>query len=257
MLKNNQSTTLNFTIEHNNKTKTNKIANSLIEIKKSLVKKLKPIEYKNTDLNPGFIELEEEYKNVRTALKEFKDCLKTFKNYEYGHNSLKKVYDGFKFVEKKTELKLIEQKDLYSLLSSAGYEISKYTTNETRKELALNFKNAYASIKENKDEFNWEVKQLIMSIDVLLQIVNEINKKRKNIRNSRYELELLIVDENYDNELVKENRKLLSAKCKEVMKDMSEFIKDKSLGKIIRKFQKLHCKFFNQMCDELDGIANC
>ncbi|OQS55055.1 SWP12 [Ecytonucleospora hepatopenaei] len=238
------------------KVSTAKIRETLKNTQKKIAQKFKSIDYVNTDLNPGFLELEEEFKNIRNTAKMLKDCLLTFKNYEYGHSILKNVYNGFEWVEKKLNTEIVSKKELYGSLAEAGTNIAKFTHDKNRKELAIAFQNSYLAISDYKKSFNSEVKQLILNIDILLSKAEEISSKRKQIRTIRYDLEMAILDDNYDNDLVKSERKKLSGECKQCMSEMNEFIKDKSIGKIIKKFQKLHCKFYRQIYDELDVIEH-
>ena len=224
------------------------------QIHKELIRKFRKIDYKNTDLNPGFLELEEEFLKYRNVSKMIKITLKTFKNYEYGHSTLKYMYDGFNWVEKKINTEVTERGSIYRDTANAGKEMSKFTVDKNKKELFINFSDAYMGIDKSKKEFNNEIKGLMGEIDLYLSYAKEINKKRKLVRAIRYDLELAITNDNYDNDLVKSERKHLSGICKETMKDMNVFIKDKKVSDVIEKFQKLHCKFFNDCAGELEKI---
>ncbi|ORD93985.1 SWP12 [Enterospora canceri] len=221
------------------------------EIKKNLIRKFHKIEYKNTDLNPGYFEIEEEYLKVRNGVKMLRECLKTFKHYEHGSSAVKYLYDGFYWLENKLKTSILQKNDVYSNVACAGNEIAKYTKDKVRKGLGANMQNAYTNVAENKNAFNNEVKNLLLELDVLMEEASAINQNRKGVRDNRYDLEKAILDEQYDTEYIKAERKNLSASCKNCMKSMNSYIRDKRIGEIIVRFQKLHCRFYNSIVDEL------
>lgn len=221
-------------------------------LKNLLSKKFKKIEYKNTDLNPGYKELEDEYKLVKDDIKILKNCLRALKTYEYGNPAAQYLYMGLSWLERKINADIVKHKGLYTNISIAGNKISKYTHDEIKKDLGITMNNAYKSIAKSKNAFNIEVRQLIEEINKIEFQSTEINKKRKEIENIRFELENAISGENYDSEFIKKNRKNLSIMCKECMIKMNEFIKNRKICEIILKFQKLHCRLYRNIADELD-----
>ncbi|KAL6122343.1 hypothetical protein NUSPORA_00645 [Nucleospora cyclopteri] len=219
---------------------------------KNIVRKLKTLDYKNTQLNPGFKELEQEYKAVRDDLKMLKNCFNTFKNYEYGNSLIKSIFDGVSYFESKLNKKILLRTDLYSQISQSGFRISKISGNQERKNLANKLKDTYATIADAKKLFNENVKDILKNLEQIKSNSNRIDELRKSIRDTRYDLEVSISEGNYDNELLKTEKKNLSHLCRDCMKQMSIFIKNPEIGDLMKNFLKVHLQFIKRMVSELE-----
>lgn len=225
--------------------------NRIKEFAKVLLRKIRNIEYKNVNLIPGYEKTEEEYTILKENLNTANILIKELMSYEYGNRYLKVIKNGMATLSDKSTLNLYKSKNIFDEVSSLSKRLSMMNVDSECKVTAENFSSAYRKISESKSTLNTKLENIRLQLKEKRNQCVEIDKKRKNIKNMRYDLEILLQEKGYTGEIRDVEKKEFSKESSETLKAMLKFVEDASIGGVLRSVAKEYASYLRETSEIL------
>jgi hypothetical protein len=221
------------------------------EFTKSLLRKIRNVEYKNVPLIPGYEKSEEEYTALKTSLQDTNILIKDLMSFEYGNRYLKTIKSGIAILSEKSTLNLYKNKDMFEEMSLMARRMSMMKIDSECKRSAENFSDAYNKISEQKKILNTRLESIRLQLKEKRNQCVEIDRHRKRIKNMRYDLEKLLQDEGYNGEIREVEKKEFSKQSSEVLKMMIQFVEDASIGSVLKGIAREYSNYLKETAETL------
>lgn len=234
-----------------------KIAEATLRIKgftTGLLRRIRNPEYKNINNIPGYEKTEEEYLSLKHVLNEANLMIKDLMSYEYGNRFIKLIKNSLQTVSEKTSLNVYKNKDVFEEMSSVARRMSMMHIEPSCKDTAEKFSKAYKDISESKKVLNSKLESIRLKLKEKRLEITEIDKRRRKVKNMRYDLEMLLQDGGYNGEIREAEKKEFSNFSTQTLKMMIQFVEDASVGPILKSISKEYSNHLNETAEILKNV---
>lgn len=218
---------------------------------KTVMRRLRRLDFKNVHLIPGYEKSEEEYCALKHALNSANIMIKDIMCYEHGNRFLKVLKNGMETLSDKSALNVYKNKDIFEELSMTARRVSMMSIGPECRRSAENFSEAYRKVSESKKRLNSKLESLRLQLKEKRNQCVEIDKSRKKVKNMRYDLEILLQDGGYNGEIRDAEKKEFSTYSMQVLKSMIQFVEDASIGKILASLSKEYAEHLRDASEVL------
>lgn len=225
------------------------------EISRMLIRRFKRMKYKNVDLVPGYEETEKEYRSLRESLHLLDGTIKSLGNYEHGSNIYRNLKKGIQFLNDRASLGIYRNMDIYEEAAEAGSRLSKINGNSKFQSVGQKYRDVYTSVSKSKRCLNTRLAVIRVKLREVKNQIQEIDHLRKRSKNMRYDLEAILQDGGYNDELRDAERSEYEAHAKSTLKSMRHFIEDSELPGLMRDVSKEYKKHMEEVVDLLKFIG--
>lgn len=224
------------------------------EFTTSLLRKIKKIEYKNVQYIPGYEKTEQEYMALKESLNCANDMIKDLMCYEFGNRFIKMIKVSLQTISDKTTLNIYKNRDIFEEMSSLTRRMSMMNLDSECKKTAITISEAYKKLSESKTRLNKRLEVIRQQLKEKRKICIEIDKNRKKLKNMRYDLEVLLKDEGYNDEIREAEKKQFSTFSSEILKSMIEFVEDSSISTILKNVSKEYANHLKETAQILADV---
>lgn len=228
--------------------------NKLEEMRKSLMRKIRKLDYKNTPLPSGYEGVEEHYRKLRESFLQFDLLMEMFTTYEHGNSLMKNMKKGMQFIiDKASGSPKSKAVDMYGSAAMMGHTLAELRNEESKGKSAAaaeKFKEAFDGASKSKQEFNERVKGIQERIKEMKKETKRIDQCRSEVKNIRYDAELKCQEGNEESK--NKARKLkdeLKKKADKAQKEMDEFIKNVHMSDAMKDFAQEYKKHLLEVAD--------
>jgi len=217
-------------------------------------KKMRKIDFLNTNYPQDYDAVNAEYKRLRRELDALQTVIENLSNYEFGGAVMKNFTKLGNRLSSTTSLKVFESKDIYSQAAFIGEEVSNTTHNGAVKSAGAKFSEAYQKISAAKRDMNAKLKDVLGSLKVLKDEIATINSLRDKADNLRYDLEVLIQDGNGSKTQVDSLTSEFNSKALEALRGMKTFMGDVGMAGLLKKAAAIHRDFNEDASRSLSNV---
>lgn len=210
---------------------------------KSIMRRIRRVDYKNTPTPPKYDEAEAQYKRLRDFLSQVDALLASLSNYEHGSSLYKNIKMGMQYLNDKTSLGLYKTMDMYESASAVGAYASE-TQGTTP--VAQAFQSAFEKMSECKKRLNEGLKPVQGTIKDIRSEIKKIDKIRKDAKNLRYDAEMLSKNKNDSPGEFNSKKEEYEKKAKDALGKMTSFNKDTHADRILKKIYEEHRSFLQE-----------
>jgi hypothetical protein len=220
-----------------------------------LLRKLRKVDYKNVNHIPGYEVTEKEYISLRQSLNDANEMIKDLMNYEYGNKYIKMIKSGLQAISDST-VKLYKSNEIYEDLSLISRKIQMISLNSDAKDSAEKFSTAFSKISQSKINLNSKLESIRLQLKEKRKLCTEIDKYRKNIKNMRFNLEVLLQDEGYNGEIREAEKKEFSTSSNQTLKMMLQFIEDAAISTFLKSIANEYASHMKEASEILKKSGN-
>lgn len=221
------------------------------ELARTVLRKLRKLEYKNVPLIAGYENTEKEYTCLKKAVEGANSMIKELMCYEHGSRLMKALKNGIEVLSEKSTLRVYKNRDVFEELSLLARRVRMMNIDpESSREIEA-ISGAYGRISESKKGLNERLESIRLQLKEKRMHCVEIDKSRKNIKSMRYDLEILLQDGGYNGEIRDAEKKEFSAYSAQVLKKMLEFLEDSSIERILKSVAREHASHLQEASEVL------
>lgn len=222
--------------------------------KRYFTKKMRNIDFLNTNYPQDYDAVNAEYKRLRNELDGLQAVLENLSNYEFGGSVMKNFSKLGNKLSSTTSIKMFESTDIYSQAALIGEEVANTAHNGAVKSTGAKFSEAYQKIAVAKREMNTKLKDVMASLKVLKDESKTINGLRKKAEDMRYDLEVLIQDGNGSKTQIDTMTSEFNSKGLEALRGMKTFMGDVGISGLLKKVSGIHRDFADDASRSLSNI---
>jgi hypothetical protein len=204
---------------------------------KSVQRRLHGIAYTETSLTENFLEVEEKYRKLREMLKIYKNDLEFLINYEHGGKTMKNFVEGLDAISKKIKEGMVNTDNFYVQTSLSTRNIGELLDSGRIKK----FSDACKKQSVAKHEMNLKLNEALQKILKLLEKSEDIDDKRVEFKNVRYDLERSKKSGQQEEGTFLENE--YNEKMSNLMIKMIDFGDEANIGSILMDVSKANAIF--------------
>lgn len=216
-----------------------------------VLRKIRKVEYKNVHLIPGYENTEKEYLAMRNALDETNSMIKSLMNYEHGNRYLKAFKIKVQALSDKTSMNLYKSKDIYQEMALVTRRLGMMNLSSETKSIADKMSGAFLKLADSKIALNERLESVRLQLKEKRKQCFEIDRMRKGVKNMRFDLEVLLQDNGYNNEIRDAEKKEFSSFSNQTLKLMIQFIEDSSVAQILKSIGKEYSSHLKESTDIL------
>lgn len=226
----------------------------LDDAKRYVTRKLKKIEFLNTNFPQDYEAVNTEYRRLRDELDALVSTIERFGNYEFGGSVMKNMGKLGNKLSSTTSLKMLKSNDLYTQAALVGEELSNTTHSSSIKSTGSKFAEAYQKIAEAKVEMNNRLKDVLKSLKVLKDEAKVIDGLRRKAEDMRYDLEEMI-QEGDGSKLEQETlTNDFNSKSLEALRGMKTFMGEVGIAGALKKVASVNREFFEESHRALSNV---
>lgn len=225
------------------------------EISKMFIRRFKKIKYLNVELAPGYEQTEKEYKSLKDSILLLENSVNSMSNYEHGNKVYKNIKKGLQYISDKASLKMYKNSDIFENAAAVGEGVSKINGNAKFETVGKKFYEIYTSISKSKQCLNTKLSIIKVKIKEMKTKASEIDEQRKQVRNMRYDLEVLLQDGGYNDEIKEVEKEEYNKAAKNTIKAMKYFIDDSEIPQLMKDLSKDYKKHMEETIDLLKFIV--
>ena len=236
----------------NSKATRTQSSSKIDEITKMFLRKIRSIDYKNVKMISGYEETELKYKNLRETLDKMNEMIKGLKSYEYGSKLVKTLKKGLQYISDKSHTNIYKNIDLYEEVANVGSHLARYDgeCKNIGEKVSLAFKN----ISNSKKVLNTKLEEIRLQLKELRSETQEIDSQRKKVKNMRFDLEVMLQDGGYNDEIRTIENRSFEETSKKTMKSMQSLILKPEIPEIIKEIVKEYRTHLQSMETQLSLI---
>ena len=204
---------------------------------------------------PGYQETEDEYRSLRESLNLLDCTVKNLSSYEHGTNAYKNLKKGIQFLNDKASLGIYRNMDIYEDAAATGEQLMKINGNSKFQSIGQKYKDVYASISKSKKCLNTRLSVIRVKIREIKNQIQEIDRLRKRSKNMRYDLEVILQDGGYNDELRNAEKSEYESHSKSTVKSMKHFIEDSEVPSLMKEISKEYKNHMEEVVDLLKFIG--
>lgn len=224
------------------------------DAKRFVTRKIKKIEFLNTQYPQDYESVNTEYRRLRDELTNFSNALEKLSNYEFGGSVMKNVTKIGKQISSNTKLNILNSEDIYSEAALIGEELANTTHSSTLKSVGNKFSEAFQKIAEAKKQMNSSLKEIMGSLKVLKEDSKSIDAIRKKAEDLRYDLEEKIQENTASKSEIESISTAFNSKSLEAIRGMKTFMGEAGISGLLKKVAQVHREFNDQSCKALTNI---
>lgn len=220
---------------------------------KSIQRRVHNIQYKQTKMATGYEDTEEKYRKMRDIIDVYRSNLKNFMNYEHGGKTLKTIKDGITTLSRKWRDDYFLNDSIYQQGATALEAMSASLGNG---DMSRKYADTMREIEKAKNTFNDSLEEAVVAIQRFERDAENIDNKRVEIKNKRYDLEKLMSSPTGKQEVINDTNKKFTDLMQSVLVSMNAFIGSKGVGEIVKNVMKAHYEFHRTCQEKLKPIAS-
>lgn len=215
----------------------------LDDARRYVTKKLKNVEFLNTSYPQDYEAVNAEYRRLRNQLDFLTAVVEGLGSYEFGGSVMKNFSKLGNKISSTTSLKVFKTEDIYTNAAMLGDELSNTTHSSSIKATGQRFSETYQSISEYKKRMNGKLKEVIGSLSVLKDESKVIDTLRKKAEDLRYDLEIMIQDEEGSKVEIETLTNKFNSKSLEALRGMKTFMGEVGISGLLKKTAEIHREF--------------
>eukprot|EP00866_Antonospora_locustae_P001331 jgi/Antlo1/1331/2166 len=213
---------------------------------KSIQRRIHNINYTKTHLVEGYEDTEENYRKLRDILCIYKSNLVDFVNYEHGGKTMKTIKEGLSTIGRRLKEDYFKNDSMFQQASIVLESMSQYCT---KGDACRRYSEAMRDMEKAKCTFNERLEQAIVAIQRFEKDSQNIDSRRIEVKNKRYDLEKLMHKPGENQDIVSDMENRFNSLVQSVFASMKAFISDKGIEEIVCDVKKAHYEF-NKTCYE-------
>ncbi len=224
------------------------------DAKRFAEKKFSKIQYKNTKLPADYESTTKEYRKVRDELVVFQNVIKSLATYEFGGTIMKNFSHWANSISETSNIKYLKRDDIFTDMCFVGRELSNNSSDSSVRKTAVAFADTYESIGDYKRKMNKDLEDIIEELKLFMKKSKNIDCDRKDVENTRFDLEKLLQSDSYDEGKREELTNKFTRVSESAEKEMKEFIGTTVVNQIILKVTKIHKEFCDACVEKLARV---
>lgn len=225
------------------------------EFSKMLLRKFRKIKYENVDLIPEYEDREREYKAIRESLDMIESIIKNLSNYEHGNQMYKSFKRGMQYISDRASLNMYKNMDIYEEAAAVGENVKKINGSSKYQSIGQKYYESFNSIAKSKKSLNNRLAVIKVKAKEIKNQIQEIDHQRKKVKNMRYDLEVLLQDGGYNEEIRDVEKKEYENQSKSVLKNMKQFIEENDVPKILKDMSMEYKKHMEEVVESLRPVG--
>lgn len=220
----------------------------------TILRKIRKLDYLNATLMPGYERTEKEYLALRDNINAANIVIKDIMCYEHGNRHIKFLKDGLQMLSDNVSLDMYRSRNMFESFSLITRKLAMMSFDMDDRETANKFSISCKNISDCKNKLNARLEQIRLNLKQKRIKSVDIDRDRKKMKNMRYDLELLLQDKEYNNEIKEVEKKEFYTYSSKVLKDMIAFNDDSSLSDTLKEVSHEYMKYLRESADLLKNI---
>lgn len=226
----------------------------LDDAKRYVTRKMKKIEFLNTNFPHDYEAVNTEYRRLRNELDVLTAVVENLSNYEFGGAVMKNFTKLGNKLSSTTNLKMFGSNDIYTQAAIVGEDLSNTTHSSSIKSVGSKFSEAYQKISAAKVEMNNKLKEVMGSLKILKEESKTIDGLRRKAEDMRYDLEEKIQEGNSPKTQVDGMTSDFNAKSLEALRGMKTFMGDVGISGLLKRTASIHREFSEESYRALSNV---
>jgi len=223
-------------------------------VSRSLLRKFRKMEFRETKPLDEYDDQEMQYRKMKSSAQKLSDFIKRLKYYEHGNSFFKDLKSGLQYLNDTTGLGMYEKKDLFQEMSELG-NILKSSKSKSMSKLGGKTANVYESISKSKVCLNSKLESIKLKLKEMKSELSLIDRERKRAYNARIDLEYLLKDPGYNDELKETMTSKYEKQASTALEKMKEFCESGDIEDTIREVSKEYMKHLEESAGYLKFLC--
>lgn len=221
---------------------------------KSAMRNIHNIDYTRTKYPPEYEKIENKYRVYRNKISELKDLSYKLIAYEYGGHTYKSAMEKLKVIDNKFDSEIFKNESFYKKFEVVCSDLSLVENNGEITRIGDKMARAFNGLENCKIEMNNEIQTQILSIKEMEAEAKNIDKRRVEGKNLRYDLEKMYHKTSEDDPKLCEMKSHFESHVNQVLEDMKRFCGGDSIMRILKAISKSQSKFGSKMAELFSNI---
>lgn len=224
------------------------------DTKKFITRKLKKIDFVNTNYPQDYDAVNTEYRRLRDGLDYYSGLIDKLSSYEFGGSVMKNVTQLTNKISTNPTLGFLKSCDLYTEAANVGEELSNTCHSSSIKSTGTKFSEAFQNIKEAKRKMNESLKEVHHSLKTLKGEAKMVDSLRHKAESLRYDLEVIIQENTGTKAEIEALTGEFNAKSLEALRGMKTFMGEAGLTGLLKKTAAIHREFSDASAKALSVV---
>ncbi|KAG0419901.1 Spore wall protein 12 [Dictyocoela roeselum] len=210
---------------------------------KGVMRNIDRIDYTRTAFPSDYEAVEQDYRCLRDRATAVKNACYVLMTYESGGHAYKTAMQKLEVVGERLNSTFFKNDSVYKRMGEALADIAKVRGNGELGRVADKLGSAFHALEHAKLDFNSEIQTQIMKLHDMEAKAKEIDKRRVEAKNLRYDLEKMYKKKGDDDPALCELKTRFETHTRGVLDSMREFNGSEEVLSALRSIADVHAKF--------------